>query len=362
MSQIVWLINGAENENRDYHYSLWLTSIIEPGVISWLELSQSWSNVSITSWEAVVKVTRTSITPNEVFCVAFLSTTTESVTINANDYVYVEISPTRVNDPGLNVESTWTWIWTISAGASLPSSNYIILWRADWSWNIQNTWRQIIRLKSQMTSRDKITWWNWKILYTDWAWQVQELWFWTNWQVLGFTGVNSAPVPISPSVDINWLTEDVTWNADNDFFVKYNWTSNEKIKLKRYNASDIEAAAWTNEAKYINSKQLHDNIKNQFWERILRSFWVNYLAWTSWIVTAYAKTVNSNQPINLYWYFGWNPANNPIAFGWSHTFPDDSRWIAFLTFPVRKWEYYRVDYTAWSGWIWENYLYFTPNV
>lgn len=359
MSQIVWLINWTENENRDYHYSLWLTSIIEPWVISWLELSQIWSNVSITSWEAVVKVTRTSITPNEVFCVAFLSTATESVTINANDYVYVEINPTRVNDPALNVESTGTWIGQIVAWWTLPTNNYIILGRADGSWNIQTTWRQNVRLKQPMTSTDKITWWNWKILYTNWSGEVKELSFWTAGQVLWFTGVNSAPTPVSPTVDINSLVEDTSWDAENDFFVKYNW-DNKKIKFKTYNANNTEAAAWVNESKYINSKQLHDNIKNQFWERSVKSFWVNYLADVSWIVTAVAKTTNSWHTIQLKWFFGWNPANNLVCF-WPNGTDSDSRWIASVTFPVRKWEYYRIDYTT-SNSLWENYFYFTPNI
>lgn len=341
MSQIVWWINGANNKNRDYHYSLWLTSIIEPWVISWLNLSQVWLDISITWWEAIVEVTRTSLTPNESFCVAFISTATETITGNLNDYVYIEINPNRVDDPSLNVESSWTWIWQIKIWPALPTSNFIILGQIDWSWNIQNTWRQIVRLKEEMTSIDKITWWNYKILYTDWSWQVQELDFWTNGQVLGFTGVDSTPTPISPTVDINWLDEDITWNIEDDFFVKNDWWLNEKIKLTKYNASDIEASTWTNQNKYINPKQLHDNIAWAIKSWIWIQFWTEYTATTSWFVT-WLRTSWSGSP-TVKWYI-WSTSAS-ILVGISTEFPDSA-----INFFVPKWFKYKID---WS-WFWSN--------
>lgn len=359
MSQIVWLINWASNQNRDYHYSLWLTSIIEAWVISGLSLSQVWSDVSITSWEAIVEVTRTSLTPNETFCVAFASTATESVTINANDYVYIEINPNRVDDPALNVESAGTWIWEIKAGATLPDRNYIVLWRADGSGIIQNTGRQTIRLKETMTATDKLNGGNWKILYTDWDWQVQELSFWTSWQVLWFTGTSSAPAPISPTVDILSLTEDTTWDLEDDEFVKNNWTWwNTKVKLSTYRATDAEVNTWTSTKKLTTPA----SIKNKYW---IASYTITSLSSPSWSFSSaqYSSSIQMNVDaiINVFllWLSWWTNPNSH----WIQYSADNSSWTTLysritwswgstineeIVVRVQKWYYIRV----FQWWIW----------
>lgn len=62
------------------------------------------------------------------------------------------------------------------------------------------------------------------------------------------------------TLDINSLSEDTTWDIVNDFFIKNNWTwNNKKIKVSRYMATDLETTTWTNETKFINPKQAKDN-------------------------------------------------------------------------------------------------------
>ena len=83
MANVVWLLNGANNQNTDFHFSTPVSTILSQWVIDWLGLTQSWwagTDISVNIWKALVEVTRTSIIPNEVFLCVFNNTAVETIT------------------------------------------------------------------------------------------------------------------------------------------------------------------------------------------------------------------------------------------------------------------------------------------
>lgn len=120
-----------------------------------------------------------------------------------------------------------------------------------------------------------------RLLYTDWSWVETQLAFWTNGQVLWFTGTTSAPAPVSPSVDINWLTNDDTNPTANDKFIRYkDWTGNvkrsmiasETVMWLVERATDAEVLTWTDTTRYVTPAQ---SLK-YYWETI---YWTTFSRW-----------------------------------------------------------------------------------
>jgi len=133
---------------------------------------------------------------------------------------------------------------------------------------------------------------NWKVIYTNGTGDETELTLWSAGQFLKSNGATSAPEWESPTVDINWLTEDNDVLDNDDMLVYYDGTGNKKRKAKATitqeglveMATDAEAVAGTDETRYTNSKQLHDNISDAFWARSTVLEWTTYQATTNWLL------------------------------------------------------------------------------
>ncbi len=93
-------------------------------------------------------------------------------------------------------------------------------------------------------------------------------------------------------------------------------------------ATDAEALAWTDETRYINSKQA----KTDFLSSEILSADTNYTATRDWIVLAYIYTQSSSS-----WFY--------IKIDWS--VKAGSYFWGQLMYPVRVWEVYRIETTGW---------------
>lgn len=130
---------------------------------------------------------------------------------------------------------------------------------------------ELERLETDKLNIDDLrTWmsWTWKTHYIDWSWNEQPLSLDVAWKVLYSNWTSSAPSRDYPSVNIDLLTEKTTL-ANDDYTIIYDttWLSNKKHlaqasvnnKWMVQMATDLEASAWTDESKYLNSKQIKDN-------------------------------------------------------------------------------------------------------
>ena len=121
-------------------------------------------------------------------------------------------------------------------------------------------------------------------------------------------------------------------------------------------STDAEALAWTDETRYINPKQLHDNLKDNIWDFVSINNGTAYQAVTSWIVQFYATWYNT---LVLYWYFSLDWTNWTAIAAHENNYWQANR-TASITFPVKKWMYYKCTAAAPGYSMWPNYWYFIP--
>lgn len=130
-----------------------------------------------------------------------------------------------------------------------------------------------------------------------------------------------------PTINIWDLSEDTTWDIDEDFFVKNNWLEvNKKIKISRYKATNTEFETWTSTKKL---------------PTVAQTSWT-FVAWT-WL------TVFSNS--NTYsWILVWWTIFTLTAWNaWGYTFTCqlrsqswtlDNIWVRVLNNAVNVWQWF----------------------
>jgi len=264
MSQRISLLSG-NNINTDNDLSAHIDSIATPWVINWLEVSDT----QITRGRAFVEVTRTVTSPDETFYVLYELDETLGISPSASQYVYIKVDENAINNGSNNTEDG-IGIGEIEVSDVTPTENYLLLAETDSTGAIDTTNRETGKIKPE-----KI-WDGWanKLYYTDNNWNIQELSFGSPSQTLVSTWATSAPEWSSPSVDINWLTEETT-PAKTDEALIYDWTWNKKTTLSNLTkgldeadentkgtverATDAEVEAWTDTTRYVTPKQAKDN-------------------------------------------------------------------------------------------------------
>jgi len=271
MAKIVWLLNGANNQNTDYHFSMPVSSILKQGVIEWLTLTQSWwagTDISVNVWTAVVSVTRTSVIPNEVFLCSFRNTAVESLGSWTNKKIYIEISSTNVNNPALNTQTAGTWIWNIVMSDSYPSANYVKLWETDWTWLLSTSVFEKISFNADILNQTTLTWLT-KNITTTWNITATNLY----WNGAWITWI---------SADIHWIAEDNTI-AEWDEFIKY------------------DASLWGN--RKIKATSLLQSTKSTFvaWENITAWNALHLASWNEFLLNQISQlTNNASYNVSLY--------------------------------------------------------------
>ncbi len=314
MAQIVKLINSVDGWTltRDTDFSLLNKSISNPWVVEWLVPTQGGgAGTDITVWtgEALVKVTRTSVTPNEVFYVVFRNTVEEILTVWNNKKIFIEIETVNINTPSNNTSPTGENIWSIKIDDNYPSDNFLKLWETDWSGLLSNHVFEFQTLKQDVVTKSfsaestngtdsyTITI-PWITAYTDWlevkvkadvsntgsctldinglgakeikkqqgtvdlvdgdwgANGIATLVYNSDLDVFQFEGESSNSLDLD--LDINWLTEKTNL-VDNDEFIIYDsvWLVNKKSTLSSLKNSlsntpesitttrNIYSASWT---------------------------------------------------------------------------------------------------------------------
>lgn len=219
-----------------------------------------------------------------------------------------------------------------------------------WDYFYLNMVAEIIKdIQDEVTrlETDKLNLWSlrtwltniWKMFFSDWDNNEAEITIWTIWQVLTSNWENVAPSFESPSVDINALDEDEVWDITEDFFVKNNWTwLNKKIKISNYMASDEIVATWTDETKFVNSKQL----------KASKSILVpgNTILWTvspsaDWSWAVYTWTVFGYVRLEIYYNNISNWYNTYWSF-WASILVD---WVSVLSAPNSPWDSWTASLT-----------------
>ncbi len=222
---------------------------------------------------------------------------------------------------------------------------------------------------------------NWKVIYTNGTGDETELTLWSAGQFLKSNGATSAPTFESPTVDINWLTEDNDALDSDDMLVYYDGAGNKKRKAKATTSqewlvrqlTDTEAKAWSN-AWYISWEQMIDEVTNRPWIIIAGTTYIASSAPTvnqTKLTTSFAKVIYGN--VLRAWTYrvtfdlsgtSWNDVSARIYVDWVQVWPDynmingaDISVSVDLT--IWAWEELAVYAKKWWSWTnneVENYL------
>ena len=200
----------------------------------------------------------------------------------------------------------------------------------------------------------------WKMFFSNGSNNETELTFWASGTVLQSNWTSSAPTWEVPTVNINSLTEDTTWNIDNDQFVKNNGTWwNTKVKLTKYIANNTDVNNPSENKKFVTPSW----INSKYW---INSYSITTLTSPPWVFssTQYSSSIQMNIDaiINVYltWLSSWTNPN----FQWIQYSVNNSTWVDLYTrvtwswwvsnseniiFRVQKWYYIRLfQWWTWS--------------
>lgn len=115
------ILNGS-NINYDKDYSLSAVAMMTPWVVEGLEVTTN----SVAIGKAFIQVTRTSVTPNEVFYILFENTSAVTIDTTWTKKVFIKIPKANVNDPWYN-QASGVNIATIQTDTDYPAEDYIPL-------------------------------------------------------------------------------------------------------------------------------------------------------------------------------------------------------------------------------------------
>lgn len=119
--------------------------------------------------------------------------------------------------------------------------------------------------------------WNWKVIYTNGSGDETELTLWSAGQFLKSNGASSAPTWESPTVDINWLTEDNDTLDTDDMLVYYDWAGNKKRKAKATTSQEWLLKTLTN-----NETLSWTTFWWVTWDQLNTFYWYTIAAWTTY--------------------------------------------------------------------------------
>lgn len=125
MTVVAKLLNGT-NLSRDIGFQAIQSAIVDPGVLKNYESECEVSTNAVAKGRAFVEVTRTTITPNEIFLIPIDITAVETIDTSGTGYVIIRVDDDAVDDGTTNAEDG-SDIATIEVVASLPSRNYLLL-------------------------------------------------------------------------------------------------------------------------------------------------------------------------------------------------------------------------------------------
>lgn len=302
------------------------------------EFDLNLSTWEVSSWEAIIHVTRTASQPiaNEDFFLRYESSSTETVSIVANSKIYIEIDNTLLQDPTLIEDSSgsttygnWLSIWAITSSTTYPThNNYIKLREIDATWSIKTDVRNTPQIDGDKVDMTDMT----QNIKTGWTWEF-------GWQVT---------IPETPTADWHatskkYVDEEIAITSGPYIFgdwsdwalVVASWTTNISMDTV-YNYSSISISAWATLSTWAAS-----------WESMkLKCRWTATIDWT---ISTAEKQATSWITSELLWieidlpnvWAGWDGGN---GWGKSGTFS----WGSWGTW---SWDWY---WWWWWGW-WGTY-------
>lgn len=212
---------------------------------------------------------------------------------------------------------------------------------------------------------------NWRLYYSNGSGAETALALGTSWQVLQSNGATSDPTFVSPSVDINWLTNDDTNPVANDKILRYkDWTGNRKRTMIASEtvmwlvecATDAEAIAWTDTTRYVTPAHLTD-VTNA------SSAVYTFSATTTQVVThwlwrtpkfidveAFGSSIQTDSSnywlLELWSSWSWDWTTNKCIYRWRNwtTTGSASLWTTTSNciYLYESWSNHRIEATIWS--------------
>ncbi len=227
MAERIGMINGANNRNMDYDFSSIGSSVIVEWVISGLEVTTN----SVSAWRALVKVTRTNVTPNQEFLVHYEATSAVTIDTTGTKKVYIEVTQLNINDGSQNTNADGTWIGSIQTDSSYPSTNFIPL--ADIVSSVITDDRQFLSVDTtKIDLTDGTNNVNSNAASNHSIWTAGKTTFYGDWSSI--TGI---------SADIHWITE-ITDLANLDEFIIYSQSAVGNRKINTKNVKDFITKFW----------------------------------------------------------------------------------------------------------------------
>lgn len=375
-----------------------------PLIKSTQELFVAWEN--ITSWESlrywvVENINITQDTWTDLAWVIGYNTTNkfawQSITITESSKISkIAINIAKVWTPTGNLKLkiysniSWTLVATdISAiteqwlTTSLTMTDFIFnnIILSPWTYYLALETDRVTLSTSNYSVWSNSTssvyaWWTWYSINSSSVWSAQATYD-RRFIVYATTTENVGRVYKTNASNINkiniiWFaTETVTmWN---NIIIDVSWISNTQSWLStwsNYYLSDtpwnISTTPWTNvvlvwKALNVTWILIQDKLSIQTLLVNQYAFWVNYLANTDWFVCASINWAQFNT-VSRVWFRGWVWPASPAIHNIANNFIYDANpqiYMPWITFPVKKWQYWRVDYTDTANYWYEN-LYFIP--
>lgn len=250
--------------------------------------------------------------------------------------------------------SAWTYYLALETDAGNSTTNFVI-WMSSttdvysgWTsyyisiWNVWNATATTDKVFTINTSEDIA-----KVYLTN-AWNANKLWIiWYSaesaslWALIKINSYwnNNYQSGLTPQTDY------YLWNTP--------WSiSSTPWTYKRFAWTAISATQIAIPSAKVNPKE------DIFWNKISLSTWVNYLATTSWIVTAITTNTSSPNTQTLDWYTDSTTTPTTLVTTAMYTSWASKVWICF---PVKKWDYYRIDWAFSTWWTQTANITFTPN-
>ena len=223
---------------------------------------------------------------------------TWNVTLTAwNDKkIFIEITQANINDPDLNINSDWTWIWSIKIADAYPSWNYIKLWETNWSWLLATTVLENIWFNPTVFNNTDLTWLTWNITTT---WNITANTFFWDWSNLTWLSAEVSSTSLNYMLWWTWTVwkgyslvdyEQIWVGTSNDV-----WSIAQPEVAQSFYAQDIDITTLKLMIKKISSPSDNilleiqtDNAWVPSWT-IVTNWTSNNVAWT-WLTTSFVET------------------------------------------------------------------------
>ena len=302
MAESVKLINSIDGWTltRDVDFSLFSKAVSNAWVVEWLSPTQvGWAgtDINIPAWEALVKVTRTSVTPNEIFYVVYRNTSDVILTSWNNKKIFIEIEQTNINTPSNNTSPTGENIGSVKIADNYPSDNFLKLWETDWVWLLSVDVLEFYTIKQQVATKSNYgesnTWNDSYEISIPW---INSYFDWLKLEVKADVANTGAC-----TLNVNWLgtkaVKKQQWTVD---LIDWDWGINGIATLVYNSTLDV----WQFEGEVVNI--IKSEVPSSSSDIIL---WETVSAWDSlyidsWDSKAYKTDALDSNKINFVW-FAW---------------------------------------------------------